>query len=358
MVHKMGLAAMTLGSKSVPNVQYHNSSGTLLSGNTDGNTQTVNAAAFSGTNLPYAKNGVNYEIVKNSMTFTGSGNDGWTYTATVAAGNYVSQTIQSQRTFIYKGWVYEFTGGIQSLAITQTGSYTLEVWGAQGGNINSTWTGGLGGKMTGTITFSGSTTLYVVVGGQGAHNSNMSGAVVSTGGYNGGGNSMTASGYSANLHAAGGGGATHIATATGVLSSLSSSQETVLIVAGGGGGGNYAHYADNNYYHSIGGTGGGDNGGSATTGETSASVSGGYNGWNYIPTPGGGQSQAASAVGGEYFYKDNAVVGTFGQGGLYTNNATNSGGGGGWYGGAGARNWSGGGGSGHMPIMATRLQSS
>ena len=285
MTHKMGLAVMTLGSKSVPNVQYHNAGGAVLSGTTDGNTQTVSAAAFSGTNLPYDPGTTKYAVVKGSTTFTGSGKDGWTYTASPAAGKYVSQTIQSKRTFIKKGWVYDYTGGIQSLSITQAGSYTLEVWGAQGGkpvNLPASYIGPCkGGKSNGTKSMTQGSTLFVCVGaagGTGAYSGNANSSAGGAGGYNGGGNGGTSYTSTASMGGGGGGGATHIATATGTLYSLlnGSNSSAVLIVAGGGGGSSC---------HQAGGAGGGSTGGSSQS--VYALGLGGNEGSNSVPVMNG-----------------------------------------------------------------------
>jgi len=337
MAHKMGLAVMTLGSKSVPNVQYHNASGAVLSGTTDGNTQTVSAAAFSGTNLPYDPGTTKYAVVKGSTTFTGSGKDGWTYTASPAAGKYVSQTIQSKRTFIKKGWVYDYTGGIQSLSITQAGSYKLEVWGGQG-SAPSTYisaAGGKGGYSYGNISLTTGTSLYVCVGREGYEygydnqyiNKNLA-YFDSMRPYNGGG-------YG---HAFGGG-ATHIATAlvgTGVLADYKNSTSYVKIVAGGGGG---CEVSNGN-----GGAGGG------TTGGTGAGVFSGFT----SASNGGGGGQSSGGAGGAAANGNAAgTAGSFGLGGhSITLNVyeKGSGGGGGWYGGGGSVSYamSGGGGSGYI----------
>lgn len=337
MTHKMGLAAMTLGSKSIPNIQYHNASGTLLSGNTDGNTQTVYAAAFSGTNMPFSKDGVNYEIIKSSMTFTGSGTDGWTFTASVSEGNYISPTIQSKRTFIKKGWLYEFTGNIQTLPITQTGNYILEVWGGQGSAPTSYTNakGGKGGYSYGNKQLTDGNNLYICVGRQGydyGYDNQYVGKDLayfnSMRPYNGGG-------YG---HAFGGG-ATHIASelkATGVLSDYKNYKNLVLIVAGGGGG-----CEINN---GMGGSGGGTNGGTGI-GSSSGTVA---------SNNGGGGSQSGGGVGGTIYGSYSAgAAGDFGLGGhsialnVYEKG---SGGGGGWYGGGGSCCYflSGGGGSGYI----------
>ena len=90
--------------------------------------------------------------------------------------------------------------------------YLFEVWGAKGGSgINSEDGnyGGKGGYSYGLYTTNAPINLYVVVGQTGTASFSF------TGGYNGGGSSLT------NVEkSAGGGGATHIALKSGVLSSL------------------------------------------------------------------------------------------------------------------------------------------
>jgi len=122
-----------------------------------------------------------------------------------------------------------------------TGTYQLEVWGAQGGTFSSTYRGGYGGYSTGEVELLAGETYYVVPGGQGESSIATQSKNYGGGGYNGGG---THSGYSCSTcayYSAGGGGATHIATESGLLSNFSSveNQQKVLIVAGGGGGNGY-----------------------------------------------------------------------------------------------------------------------
>ena len=123
-------------------------------------------------------------------------------------------------------WEMSYSGQVEEFIVPVSGTYQLELWGAQGGTGN----GGKGGYSAGTKTLAKNTVLFIVVGEQ------PSGKVA---GYNGGGTGVTGTGGSAG----GGGGATHIATETGLLSEFSENQEAVLIVAGGGGGG--ASYGSN-----------------------------------------------------------------------------------------------------------------
>ena len=201
---------------------------------------------------------------------------------------------------------FSYTGSVQTFTVPSgcTGTYKLEVWGAQGGaggggncRVNGDrGRGGYGGYSSGNISLTADSTLYIAIGGAGG----ASGGA----GWNGGGGGS---------YNGGGGGATHIATTNrGVLSSYNSYRSEVLIVAGGGGGTN----CDN----STGGNGGGSNGTASN-------------------------SAGCGAIGGATQTSGYA----FGQGG-----SGKSGGGGGWYGanaGGGCSGYwdsGGGGGSGYI----------
>ncbi len=93
--------------------------------------------------------------------------------------------------------------GIQSWTVPSTGSYTIEVWGAQGGGINGQTpcaNGGLGAYMKGDFNLSVEDVINILVGQIGG----------------------------STRHGGGGGGGTYVVT----------SDDNPLIVAGGGGGGN------------------------------------------------------------------------------------------------------------------------
>ena len=131
------------------------------------------------------------------------------------------------------------TSGEQTYMVTDTGYYKLEVWGAQGGDGNSSRKGGYGGYSSGSVYLTAGTKLYVNVGGKGITNSTL--GVTVAGGYNGGGEN-TASQWGAGSS---GGGATHIALSSGTLASFDTNENgvadsneigNILIVAGGGGG--------------------------------------------------------------------------------------------------------------------------
>lgn len=156
---------------------------------------------------------------------------------------------------------YNYTGDIQSVKLS-SGTYKLEVWGAEGGSGYNSSKGGKGGYSVGTVTFTKETTIYIGVGGAGLPTSGSSFSTLQ-GGYNGGGTGNGNSG----AWGGSGGGATHIATASGTLSSLSSNKSSVLIVAGGGGGGGH---------DTAGGAGGGTSGIKGTSGADIGTQTTGY----------------------------------------------------------------------------------
>ena len=182
---------------------------------------------------------------------------------------------------------YDYTGSVQTFTAPVSGTYQLEVWGAQGGS-----SGGVGGYSIGTVYLTENQVLYINVGGAGNG---------TKGGYNGGGTALTG-GY-------GGGGATHIATKSGLLSTLSSNIDNVLIVAGGGGG---------NGASGAGGSAGGISGSKGVDGECSNKAG-----------SGGTQTAGGACVDTSYSNK-----GSFGAGGAGKGGNNGGAGGAGLYGGA------------------------
>lgn len=204
---------------------------------------------------------------------------------------------------------FNYTGAMQTFVAPESGTYTLEVWGAQGGKSqHSTSDTNKGGYSKGQIYLNKGEVLYIYVGGKGEDNG-------PAGGFNGGG-----SGYNYSSDSAGGGGATHIAKASGLLKDLVNNKSAVLIVAGGGGG--------NACTNDVGGAGGGLTGGDGV-------------GPNYMSPGKGGTQTAGGASGGGY-----STAGSFGQGGSVTGGYGGGGGGGGWYGGGAGGVESGGGNAG------------
>lgn len=251
----------------------------------------------------------------------------------------VSVSLNSDTTF-YAYWVqttttYNYTGGIQTLTAPATGTYKLEVWGAQGGGVRSYDYGGNGGYSQGMVQLTAGQKIYIVVGGKGT---TAQSAYISTpGGYNGGGKGHSTKSSSGRWPICGaGGGATHIATASGLLSELSSNKESVLIVAGGGGG--------------AGGKDGWNDDGSGAGTQVRGGTGGGTTGGAGIGDSGRKGLGGTQTAGGAANLGVATTAGTFGKGGCGDNTYTQfSGGGGGYYGGsAGYYTASAGGGSGYI----------
>ena len=212
---------------------------------------------------------------------------------------------------------FTYTGECTTYIAKSDGYYNLEVWGAQGGNYNTTYVGGLGGYSKGIVHLTKGTTLYVCVGGQPQTVTTTKTAV--PGGFNGGGNGFNRDYSSTYTYGQAGGGATDIRIGQNNLYAR-------VIVAGGGSGSN----------NRISGYAGG--GTSGVTGQS------GYAG-----------TQTSAGTGG-----------SFGQGGSATTSGSNyrygaSGGGGGFYGGGATTSYSdstnydkySGGGSGYVYTSST-----
>ncbi|MDE7395003.1 MAG: hypothetical protein K2M95_02640, partial [Clostridiales bacterium] len=227
---------------------------------------------------------------------------------------YTTSIDTTNKRYVY---TFNYTGAIQQITLP-AGRYKLEVWGAQGGNWDTSYPAGKGGYSYGEIIFSTQQTLYVAVGGQGL-SVNATNAGGAGGGWNGGGNVASTSGR-------GGGGATHIATVkrgtgtnSGALSNYNSYRGEILMVAGGGGGNCHS-------FAYAGGGGGGFNGGQ----------SGANNGWNAVYensctgyggtlSAGGGHAKKSGGhttqltTGDTYSgYSTSVTNGSFGQGGTGT----------------------------------------
>ena len=205
---------------------------------------------------------------------------------------------------------FDYTGSEQAFKALLSGTYKLEVWGAQGGD-KVALKGGTGGYSVGYVYLNKNDTLYVNVGGKPTDNN---------GGYNGGGGH---SNYNSGTVCSSGGGATHIALKSGILSTLGNDVSSILIVAGGGGG-------LDTYYDKKGASGGG------------------YLG-NNSDTSSYGTAKGATQTTGGAPANSSATNGSFGLGGSQTNSSNSGGGGGGgFYGGAGGYGSGGGGGSGYI----------
>ena len=271
----------TVSSNSAPNKLHI---GAVCTNGTISKLSNVNIYSFKfydGSNLilnliPYKDNNKKYcfkDLVNNKLYYSGAPEE---------LKGFDSNNIKTGDILNFN-----YTGAVQSITLPK-GIYTLECWGAQGGNrsqdsASATVTGsGLGGYSIGTLTLTQLTTCYIYVGGQGGMSSS-TGNVKVEGGFNGGG---FASHESTGEPGNGGGGATDVRIAQDSLYAR-------IIVAGGGGGSG----EDNE----TGGYGGGETGGagSGNTSLTQASqTSGGTNSFGFGL---GGNTYNGGAGGGGWY---------------------------------------------------------
>ncbi len=249
-----------------------------------------------------------------------------------------SGTIYSQTTY-----TFNYTGSTQTISLP-AGNYSIECWGADGGNANNGTTstsGGKGGYSSGIYTNTSTATFNVYVGG---HGGNASGASNVGGGGGGMSDVVPASNTTLIIIAAGGGGG----STSGIVSESS---------AGGDGGGLVGATAPDNTGVSTGtaATGGSQTaGGFAVAGSYGAGFPGGYgygggsaNGTSNPASP-SGTMHAAGGSGG-----NGGTGGWNGGGGGCTSTGGNdhsAGGGAGYYGGGGGRGDGGAGGGGSSYI--------
>lgn len=145
-------------------------------------------------------------------------------------------------------FTFNYTGSQQSFTAPVTGVYTIETWGAKGGDITThhPQAGAPGGYVKGDIELTTGETILIYVGGKGADrlgNHPYAGCTEVQGGWNGGGKTRSAGTSTP------GGGATDVRKGGNTLADR-------IIVAGGGGGGGWTYAA--------GGAGGGLIGGNGT----------------------------------------------------------------------------------------------
>jgi len=262
---------------------------------------------------------------QNSYTFTSAG-------ATGTSGPSQAQ-VNAEYTGTNLQGAVTSSSGIQLWTVPSGGVYSIQAFGAQGGNVGA-FTGGLGASAYGEIMLNGGDVLKIVVGQTGV-------------GFGG---------------SAGGGGGSYVALQTG---------NTPLVVAGGGSGatsngpnGNPGLATNNGGAGNscagnggTGGNGGGDaaacnngagGGGGFFTDGSSASSWGSQRGYGFVNGSAGGTSSSGGCVGG------------FG-GGAGTHQNNTGGGAGGGYSGGGApfhgNGYSGGGGGSYATGINTSLVS-
>ncbi|MFH1226379.1 MAG: DUF2341 domain-containing protein [Planctomycetota bacterium] len=220
------------------------------------------------------------------------------------------------------------TGTIQTFNITQDGTYTIEAWGAKGGDCSG-YIGGLGARMRGDFALTNGQQLKILVGQQGTSSSRAGG---------GGGSFVTLSDNTILLIAGGGSGAGGSesgkpgnTTVTGTDGGASNSRDGKGGTnGGGGGGGSCGSGAGGGGYSGKGGdcrynnsTDSGGAGGNGTDG-------GDATGTGSIAVGSGGASFLNGGVGGT-----SSSDGGFGGGGAAYSWNIGGGGGGGYSGGGG-----------------------
>ena len=227
------------------------------------------------------------------------------FALTGSTSNFISDVFGSYTPVLE---VYSFTGEVQTFTVPSSGTYKLEVWGAQGGNdvdYPSTNFGGRGGYATGEVYLSAGTTLYIYVGSQGS-------------GCN------TSSWYSS-----GGGGATDIRLVGGTWNNSSGLLSRILVAGGGGG-----RHGKN--YESPGGAYVGNDGGGSSS---PSFTTNGYTITGSTDQNGGSSTYISNVVAGSFGYGNSTgqtntcSVGGYNGGAAGSDGWANGGAGGGWYGG-------------------------
>ena len=221
----------------------------------DGTSANGSIINCNGTNHTY--NGMFTKKFAYGTTYTITPNDFGDYSA--YSITYTANQTNREVSIIYslgfpKGTTFEFdyTGSVQSVELKR-GTYKLQCWGAQGGDVTGTYavSGSKGGYSEGVLSLSDPTTLYILVGGKGANYTSSATQTSETtikGGWNGGGaglrtNYTSFTDFKRYIFPRGGGGATDISTVGSTISYSNGrtvrDQASLLsrfIVAGGGAG--------------------------------------------------------------------------------------------------------------------------
>ncbi len=196
---------------------------------------------------------------------------------------------------------FTYIGDSQTFTTQCSGTYKVELWGAQGGSID-TYIGGKGAYTSGNIKLNINTSLYVYVGEQGNDNQTVT--------YNGG---TVTGNINAGKGGMAGGGATDVRLVSGSWARFDSLKSRIMVASSGSGA--------TNYYHPDHGVAGGE-----LIGENGKV----YGGDGIIPTGGTQTSGGIRGGGSNSTYSTSGSFGKGGQGG-----GVNSGGSG-YYGGGAA----------------------
>ena len=222
---------------------------------------------------------------------------------------------------------FGYSGSYQQVNISKTGTYHIELWGAQGGSTSDA-PGGKGAYTSGDIQLNKDQVLYFYVGSQGNSKDSTSPTGSISGGYNGGGNGNL-SRTNCSQQATSGGGATDVRLVAGDWDNAESLNSRIMVAAGGGG--SFQEYCSGSDNSKVTGGFGG-----TLVGGTGSYI-GSYNGYSSYNPKG-----ATQTTGGESLNDWNSTsytttyIGTFGKGATGANSY--GGGGGGYWGGA-SGNW-------------------
>ena len=352
MVHSMGLVNLTLGSKTVPSTRVFKPGSTseilFDRAPTTSITATSNFTASVASNSASLRNkstGIYLLVGKptTTVTFTGNSSDKYTWNSTYTFSKNTGEvkTVTPSREYDNAGWGFDYTGAVQTFTAPTTGTYKLECWGAQGGNMDM-YSGGKGGYVAGIIPLTSGTILYAYVGGQAQA-------------FNGAGISSS---YEIAPHFGNsGGGATDFRLVKGSTWKEFTSLKSRIIVAAGGGGANYRNIEVDNgndtyciYGEGNGGYGGGLTGGEGQNKNNSRTN---YVTYGWAKAYGGTQTSGGIPVATESFLAHDAktkeilaqYVGKFGYCTCGETVLVQSGGGSGYYGGSVGNHGGGAGGS-------------
>lgn len=125
-----------------------------------------------------------------------------------------------------KVWNFDYTGSTQEFDVPCDGNYKIELWGAQGGSVQTS-IGGKGGYTSGDISLTDTDILYIQVG------ESPSGK---DGGYNGG---ATAGAGTSKAIFAGGGGSTDVRLSSGSWNESEGLKSRIMVAGAGAGSGIY-----------------------------------------------------------------------------------------------------------------------
>lgn len=210
---------------------------------------------------------------------------------------------------------YDYTGSVQTFTAPVSGTYKVELWGAQGGGEK----GGMGGYTSGLITLVKGEKLFVNVGQKGPANA----TTTNVGGYNGGGYSGNNSG----AKSYGGGGATDVRLVAGSWNDAKSLNSRIMVAAGGAG--------TTSVLTTLAGGGGGLIGINGTSSDATFNTSA------YLPI-------GSNQTGVGFAYETTKRQGAFGYAIQSNTTGWGGGGGGGYYGGSNGHGTTGSGGSSYI----------